>query len=123
MSGLTLRSVIWMAGTILAVSFAQANAAEQAGEPQDSVMELSSAATDAELDSSRGAFLPSSLNINNVEQTAQSNNNLVIGGSTGANIIGNGSFTNTQGLVNVIQNSGNNVIIQSSTVVNMTFGK
>jgi hypothetical protein len=47
----------------------------------------------------------------------------VIGGITGNNIIGNGSISNTSGLVNVIQNSGNNVVIQSSTTVNMTFNK
>ena len=39
--------------------------------------------------------------------------------STGMNVIGDGAFNGSSGLSTVIQNSGNNVLIQSSTVVNL----
>jgi hypothetical protein len=38
---------------------------------------------------------------------------------SGNNIIDSGSFTNTQGLPVVIQNSGSNVLIQSATTINL----
>ena len=40
--------------------------------------------------------------------------------TTGFNVIDNGAFTNAGGLISVIQNTGNNVIIQDSTIVNVT---
>lgn len=39
----------------------------------------------------------------------------------GANVIGSGSFTGAMGLPMVIQNSGNAVLIQSATIVNVQF--
>jgi hypothetical protein len=46
------------------------------------------------------------------ENTARSN-------ITGGNIVTNGAFTNASGLSTVIQNSGNNVIIQNATILNL----
>jgi len=112
-------------GAMLALSFANADAAVKKSSPlahaqDESAFEEASAVTSTELDSSRGAFTPSDLlNLNYTNLSAQSSGNTTVGGVTGDNFINGGSFTNTQGLVNVIQNSGNNVIIQSSTVVNM----
>jgi len=40
--------------------------------------------------------------------------------TTGDNIIDSGSFSNASGVLNVVQNSGNNVLIQNATVVNLT---
>lgn len=51
---------------------------------------------------------------------------VLMGGSTVANnvttynIIGDGAFSEASGLISVIQNTGNNVIIQDSTVVNLS---
>ena len=118
---IALRSIL-AAGILSALPFAAVHADDPAAQQAESTMEVTATATDAELDSSRGAFLPNSINLNDVQQTATDDHNVVIGGTTGSNII-NGSFINTQGLVNVIQNSGNNVVIQSSTIVNLTFGK
>ena len=82
---------------------------------------FTSAAVDEELlDEARGAFTPDLFNLNNAVLTGESSGNSVVGGVTGSNSIDSNSFTNTQGLVNVIQNSGNNVVIQSQTIVNMT---
>lgn len=40
--------------------------------------------------------------------------------TTGDNIIDAGSFSNASGVLNVVQNTGNNVLIQNATVVNLT---
>jgi hypothetical protein len=39
--------------------------------------------------------------------------------STGSNWIGEGSLAGAAGIPLVVQNSGNNVLIQNSTIVNM----
>lgn len=39
--------------------------------------------------------------------------------TTGANVISDGAFSGAVGLPTVIQNSGNNVLIQNSTIVNV----
>lgn len=41
--------------------------------------------------------------------------------TNGDNVISGGAFANSSGIASVIQNSGNNVIIQDSTIVNVTF--
>jgi hypothetical protein len=40
---------------------------------------------------------------------------------SGGNVIQSGAFANASGLPTVIQNSGNNVLIQNSTIVNVQF--
>lgn len=40
--------------------------------------------------------------------------------TTGGNYINAGSFSDSSGVINVIQNTGNNVLIQNATVVNLT---
>jgi hypothetical protein len=49
--------------------------------------------------------------------------NVGAGGSVtnGNNIVGEHAFSGVDGIPTVVQNSGNNVIIQNSTIVNMTF--
>ena len=65
----------------------------------------------------RGAGDTKVVNLNDVRGSVQNNtaSDLV----TGSNVITNGSFTGTQGFPTVIQNSGNNVLIQSSTIINI----
>jgi hypothetical protein len=75
--------------------------------------------SDHELDKNRGTFAPEVLNSTVLEATATQN--VAINSVTGDNIVSSSAFSNAQGLVNLIQNSGNNVVIQSSTVVNLTF--
>lgn len=41
--------------------------------------------------------------------------------STGMNSIGGGSFADSAGIPMVIQNSGNNVLIQNATIINVQF--
>lgn len=46
-------------------------------------------------------------------------NNQVSNTSTGMNVISDGAFAGSAGLSTVIQNSGNNVLIQNATIVNV----
>lgn len=46
-------------------------------------------------------------------------NNQAINVTTGGNIITDGAFSGTTGLPLIVQNSGNNVLIQNSTIVNV----
>jgi hypothetical protein len=39
--------------------------------------------------------------------------------TTGSNFVDGGSFTNATGFPTVVQNSGNNVLIQNSTIINL----
>lgn len=45
--------------------------------------------------------------------------NQAINVSTGTNVISDGAFAGSAGLSTVIQNSGNNVLIQNATIVNI----
>jgi hypothetical protein len=71
---------------------------------------------DATLATSRGGS-DSHLDQNNSTGTVQANvaSNL----TTGSNTISQGAFSNSSGLPMVIQNSGNNVLIQNSTILNL----
>ncbi len=46
-------------------------------------------------------------------------NNKAIGNITGGNFVTDSAFTGASGLSTVIQNSGNNVLIQNSTILNL----
>ena len=59
------------------------------------------------------------LQLNQSHQDAKLNHNTVNSSITGDNSISNGAFTNLTGFATVIQNSGNNVIIQNATIVNL----
>jgi hypothetical protein len=64
------------------------------------------------------------LEIDKLTIIAPEQNGVVAGNSadnttTGANSIADAAFVGASGIVNTIQNTGNNVLIQSSTVVNV----
>lgn len=81
----------------------------------------SSPVSDLRLDESRGTsgFNAEVLGVSILEASS-SNNSLSGNITTGHNFISDNAFGNSQGVVSLIQNSGNNVIIQSSTIVNLT---
>jgi len=54
------------------------------------------------------------------ELNGVSTGNVVNDSVTGNNIISSGALASSSGISSVIQNSGNNVLIQNSTVVNLT---
>lgn len=81
-------------------------------------LELSEAA----LDSSRGGkYISKSVMIADSDQHGMISNGSVGDYSmTGDNVISSGALTGITGVNSVIQNTGNNVLIQNSTVLNLT---
>lgn len=77
------------------------------------------AISDNELDEYRGAYTSETLNLSNLDAVLFNNQNK--GGLTGSNSISENGLGNASGLISVIQNTGNNVIIQSSTILNVAF--
>jgi len=58
--------------------------------------------------------------VNNMNVRALLSGNTATNNASGFNMIDNGSFAGSGGMFSVIQNSGNNVLIQDSTVINVT---
>ena len=76
---------------------------------------LGDAVTDNTLSNERGkAFVT---NINNLDGAVYQNSAQDV--ITGNNFITDGSFTGNSGLSTVIQNSGNNVLIQNALILNV----
>jgi hypothetical protein len=57
--------------------------------------------------------------INNMNLRSQMEENLLISTTTGANLISNDAFSHANGISTVIQNSGNQVIINSALILNL----
>ena len=77
---------------------------------------LGIAIPDTQLASNRGGHTLE-LNTNNLD--AQFYENQAIANVTGNNYITNGAFSGANGMPTVIQNSGNNVLIQNATILNL----
>ncbi len=95
--------------------------AQAAGDRQDDRDPLAAnVIDDATLATSRGGA-DSHLNQNNSSGTVQANvaSNL----TTGSNTISQSAFSNSSGIPIVVQNSGNNVLIQNSTILNLQLSK
>jgi len=58
----------------------------------------------------------------NSDQRAQADNNSILNSTitNGANSIGDNAFSNASGFLTVIQNSGNQVLIQNDLIMNLT---
>lgn len=61
--------------------------------------------------------------INNISTNGRMENISISNSLTGDNTINDGSFSNSHGFPMVIQNSGNGVLIQNSTILNVTIEK
>lgn len=57
---------------------------------------------------------------NHIDVTGSADNISVHNSPTGSNMIGGGSFAGAAGVPIVIQNTGNGVLIQNATIINMT---
>ena len=77
-------------------------------------------ASEDELEKARGREGFDITALNNMNVQAVLTGNIANNNITGMNIIDDGAFTNAGGMFSVIQNTGNNVIIQDSTIVNVT---
>lgn len=73
------------------------------------------AVSDADLAKYRGGHIET--NVNNLE--GQLYNNQAMANVTGSNLVTGSSFAGASGLSTVIQNSGNNVLIQNATILNL----
>lgn len=83
-------------------------------------MEFGEAVSNAFLEEQSGrAGLPDQP-LSNADLNARLNDNVVYSSINGNNNVGRGAFADSAGFPTVIQNSGNNVIIQNNTILNMT---
>jgi hypothetical protein len=99
-------AVVTIATVLLAWPFMQANA----GPP--------SAVATEKLDDVRGG---AEVVVNDMRLHGTVGDNAAINTFSGNNIVSEGSFSNAAGLPTVIQNSGNNVLIQNATILNVQF--
>ncbi len=60
------------------------------------------------------------LTFNELDLDGSNHGNSVVNSVTGANFIGNSAFNGAVGMFDTIQNSGNNVLIQNATIINVT---
>lgn len=84
---------------------------------QDASLFGSAAIADEQLDQLRGQKAV----FNSNEVDGQLYNNEAVSNVTGGNFVTDGSFAGMSGFSTVIQNSGNNVLIQNATVLNLQF--
>ena len=83
-------------------------------------LEQNSAVSEGELDQAHGMggvvdiTTHNDINVDGVLTGNTANNNV-----TGFNVIDNGAFTDAGGFISVIQNTGNNVLIQDTTLINI----
>jgi hypothetical protein len=77
----------------------------------------------AELAAERGGESAELSNVDVIGMGADVRDNTVVNSTSGDNLVNGGAFAGTQGFSTIIQNSGNHVIIQNSTVVNLTITK
>jgi hypothetical protein len=79
---------------------------------------------DHQLGGARGGaeLQPVNLNVNQNNSTGSVSGNVATNLTTGTNNISDSAFSNSAGVPVVIQNTGNNVLIQNSTILNLQLG-
>lgn len=93
-----------------------------AGAEALTAFESSSVLSDTQLNSQRAKenIEIDQITINDQEQDGNVSDNVAVDNTTGDNTIGADSFTNTTGFISTVQNTGNNVLIQHSTIINVS---
>ena len=115
-------NTVWSAASIaaiLCIAPAYGDPVSQAG-PAGRVLRphlFDHAVTDAQLAERRGGA--ADVRINDITARGAVTDNEASNLSTGSNIISDGAFNSATGLPIVVQNSGNNVLIQNSTILNL----
>lgn len=74
----------------------------------------------ATLDQQRARQGVTNIQLGQIHSRIDLANNHVVNSNTGKNFVAAGAFDNARGISTVIQNSGNNVAIQESMIVNIT---
>lgn len=62
----------------------------------------------------------SQITINDQDQDGDVTDNVAIDNTNGDNLIDGEAFSNSHGFLSTVQNTGNNVLIQHSTIINVT---
>lgn len=106
-------ALIGLAALLLNTASPQAMANEEV-KPETGTLGV--AIPDAQLSENRGGYTME-LNTNSLSATLYDNK--AIDNVTGSNYINGGAFSGASGLPTVIQNSGNNVLIQNATILNV----
>jgi hypothetical protein len=114
MHGLNYLTGIGIALLIIAGAASGASSEEN---PLGESFPTASSVSDAELEAQRGGEI---VPISDATLTATLGENTITGSITGTNSVGGSAFTGANGFFTVIQNSGNQVIIQDSTIINLT---
>ncbi len=60
------------------------------------------------------------ITINDQDQDADVEDNVALGNTNGHNLIKVEAFSNSSGFLSSVQNTGNNVLIQNSTIINVS---
>jgi hypothetical protein len=115
-------STVWSAATIAAILCAApafGDPISQAGPTERAARThlFDHAVTEARLSERRGGA--ADVRINDITARGAVTENEARNLTTGSNFISDGAFTSASGLPIVVQNSGNNVLIQNSTILNL----
>lgn len=94
----------------------QAQAANETAAAGGSLAFSQSVVLDTDLDGQRGG---QDLHISEMDLKGVVGQNVATNLTTGGNFIGEGAFGNAAGIPLVVQNSGNNVLIQNAVIVNV----
>ena len=60
------------------------------------------------------------ITINDQDQDGDVTDNVAVGNTNGDNLINGEAFSNSSGFLSTVQNTGNNVLIQNSTIINVS---
>ena len=60
------------------------------------------------------------ITINDQDQDGDVTDNVALGNTNGDNLIDGDAFSNSSGFLSTVQNTGNNVLIQNSTIINVS---
>ena len=103
--------------------------AAESGEASDTeaileldVLDTAGTLTDEELNSHRARenIEVEQITLNDQNQDGDVTENVAIGNTNGDNLINGEAFSDSSGFLSTVQNTGNNVLIQNSTIINVT---
>ena len=129
----SMRNLVLIPVLLLMFSTAMAEGAEELNESptasleEESILDLNAfeegaVLSDAELNTHRAKenLEIDQITINDQDQDGDVTDNVAVGNTTGNNTISSDSFTNASGFTSTVQNTGNNVLIQHSTIINVS---
>ena len=85
------------------------------------IFEEGGSLSDAELDEKRARenIKVDQITLNDQDQNGDVSENVAIGNTNGDNLIDGNAFSDASGFMSTVQNTGNNVLIQNSTIINV----